>query len=47
MSFEPRMPLNEQMVVLAFTPNIFVVPMHTGGLQPILNLKQFICYMLL
>ena len=28
-----------------FYSNGFVVPKHTGGLQPILNLKQFNCYM--
>ena len=28
-----------------FYSSVFVVPKHTGGLQPILNLKHFNCYM--
>ena len=28
-----------------FSSSMFVVPKHTGGLQPILNLKHFIRYM--
>ena len=28
-----------------FYSSVFVVPKHTGGLQPILNLKRFNCYM--
>ena len=28
-----------------FYSSMFVVPKHTGGLQPILNLKHFNCYM--
>ena len=29
----------------SFYSSVFVVPMHTGGHQPILNLKHFNCYM--
>ena len=39
------MPLKHQLLVLAFTQNIFVVPKHIGGLQSIFNLKQFHHYM--
>ena len=28
-----------------FYSSMFVVPKHTGGPQPILNLKHFNCYM--
>ena len=28
-----------------FYSSMFVVPKHTGGIQPILNLKHFNCYM--
>ena len=28
-----------------FYSSVFVVPKHTGGLRPILNLKHFTCYM--
>ena len=28
-----------------FCSSMFVVPKHTGGLRPILNLKHFNCYM--
>ena len=28
-----------------FYSNVFVVPKHFGGLQPILNLKWFNCYL--
>ena len=30
---------------VGFYSNIFVVPKHTGGLCPILNLMQFNCFM--
>ena len=30
---------------LVSIPSVFVVPNHTGGLQPILNLKQFNPYL--
>ena len=32
-------------VGVGFYSSTFVVPKHTGGLQPILNLKHFNCYM--
>ena len=30
---------------IGFYSSMFVVPKHTGGLQPLLNLKHFNCYM--
>ena len=32
-------------MVLVFYSSVFVVPKHTGGLQPIFNLKHINCYM--
>ena len=45
MSFLLREQLNHLLVVLVIYSSMFVVPKHTGGLWPILNLKHFNCYM--